>query len=80
MSQNINTIAHVQSTRQRCHRNGDSTTHTLSKRGGVAVEYQGRKRPKTTNVLYLTDRQGLPLMAMSKPMAGNHNDLSDIEM
>merc|ERR1712146_718372 len=34
---------------------------------------------KTTNALYLTDRQGLPL-AMSEPVAGNHNDLYDIEV
>lgn len=54
-------------------------SHTTSKRGGEAVEYQGRKRTKTTNALYLTDRQGLPL-AMSEPMAGNHNDLYDIEV
>lgn len=48
-------------------------------RGGKAVEYQGRKRRKTTNALYLTDRQGIPL-AMSEPVAGNHNDLYDIEV
>ena len=42
-------------------------------------EYQGRKKRKTTNALYLTDRQGLPL-AMSEPVAGNYNDLHDIEV
>ncbi len=51
--------------------------HTPAKRGGTAVEYQGRKKARTTNSLYLTDRQGLPL-AMSGPVAGNHNDLFDI--
>jgi len=54
-------------------------SHTPAKRGGENVEYQGRKKSKTTNSLYLTDRQGLPL-AMSEPMAGNHNDLHDIEV
>jgi transposase len=54
-------------------------SHTPAKRGGENVEYQGRKRTKTTNSLYLTDRQGLPL-AMSEPVAGNHNDLYDIEV
>lgn len=54
-------------------------SHTPAKRGGENVEYQGRKKTKTTNSLYLTDRQGLPL-AMSEPMAGNHNDLYDIEV
>lgn len=54
-------------------------SHTTALRGGGAVEYQGRKKRKTTNALYLTDRQGLPL-AMSEPVAGNHNDLFDIEV
>ena len=54
-------------------------SHTPSIRGGQEVEYQGRKKRKTTNALYLTDRQGLPL-AMSEPISGNHNDLHDIEV
>lgn len=54
-------------------------SHTPCKRGGEAVQYQGRKRMKTTNALYLTDRQGLPL-AMSEPVAGNRNDLYEIEV
>ena len=54
-------------------------SHTPAIRGGEQVEYQGRKRRRTTNALYLTDRQGLPL-AMSEPVAGNHNDLYDIEV
>lgn len=47
-------------------------SHTPCKRGGEAVQYQGR-------TLYLTDRQGLPL-AMSEPVAGNRNDLYEIEV
>jgi len=54
-------------------------SHTPAIRGGQEVEYQGRKKRKTTNALYLTDRQGLPL-AMSEPVAGNHNDLYNIEV
>jgi transposase len=54
-------------------------SHTPAIRGGIGVDYQGRKKRKTTNTLYLTDRQGLPL-AMSEPVAGNHNDLHDIEV
>lgn len=54
-------------------------SHTPAIRGGEQVEYQGRKKRKTTNALYLTDRQGLPL-AMSEPISGNHNDLYDIEV
>ncbi|CAA7387190.1 hypothetical protein CHRY9393_01498 [Chryseobacterium fistulae] len=47
-------------------------------RGGEAFGYQGRKKRKTTNAIYLTDRNGLPL-AMSIPVYGNHNDLFNIE-
>lgn len=53
-------------------------SHTTALRGGEAVAYQGRKKRKTTNSLYLSERQGLPL-AMSTPVAGNHNDLYEIE-
>lgn len=53
-------------------------SHTPAKRGGEAVCYQGRKKAKTTNALFLTDKKGLPL-AMSVPVAGNHNDLFKIE-
>ncbi len=54
-------------------------SHTTALRGGEAVGYQGRKKRKTTNALYLSDRNGLPL-AMSKPVCGNHNDLFNIEI
>lgn len=53
-------------------------SHTPTKRGGQQVGYQGRKKSKTTNALFLTDKNGLPI-AMSEPIAGNHNDLFDIE-
>lgn len=43
------------------------------------AEYQDKKKRKTTNTLYLSDRQGLPL-AISNPIAGNHNDLYNIEV
>ncbi len=48
-------------------------THTPTKRGGEAVGYQGRKKCKTSNMLILTDSNGIPL-ACSDPVAGNHND------
>jgi transposase len=48
-------------------------SHTPTKRGGEAVAYQGRKKCKTSNMLILTDSQGLPL-ACSEPVSGNHND------
>ena len=53
-------------------------SHSLAKRGGEAVAYQGRKKAKTTNILLLTDRNGL-VVACSKPVAGNHNDLFEIK-
>lgn len=53
-------------------------SHATALRGGEEVAYQGRKKRKTTNSLYLSDRQGLPL-ALSSPVAGNHNDLYAIE-
>lgn len=52
-------------------------THTPTKRGGEAVAYQGRKKSKTSNMLILTDNQGIPL-ACSDPIAGNHNDAFEL--
>ena len=53
-------------------------SHTPAKRGGEAVVYQNRKKSKITNVLFLTDKNGLPL-AMSEPIDGNHNDLFRVD-
>ena len=53
-------------------------SHTPAMRGGEECGYQGRKKRKTTNALYMTDRQGLPIM-MSAPKSGEHNDVHDIE-
>lgn len=53
-------------------------SHTPAKRGGEQVGYQGRKKSKTTNMLFLTDKQGIPL-ACGSPVSGNHNDLFEIE-
>lgn len=52
-------------------------SHTIAKRGGEAVAYQGRKKHKTTNLLLLTDANGIPI-ACSMPIAGNHNDVFQI--
>jgi len=52
-------------------------THTPTKRGGVAVGYQGRKKSKTSNMLIITDSKGIPL-SCSNPIAGNHNDAHDL--
>ena len=53
-------------------------SHTPAKRGGEAVAYQHRKKAKTTNALFLTDKKGIPLV-MSEPIEGNHHDLFQIE-
>ena len=37
-------------------------THTPSKRGGEAVDYQGRKKCKTSNMLIITDSRGIPVV------------------
>lgn len=47
-------------------------------RGGKEVGYPGRKKHKTTNALYLTDKQGF-VLAISTPVSGNHTDLFNIE-
>jgi len=52
-------------------------THTPTKRGGEAVAYQGRKKSKTSNMLIITDSQGIPL-ACSQAIAGNHNDAFEL--
>lgn len=53
-------------------------THTPAKRGGEAVGYQGRKKCKTSNMLILSDNQGIPL-ACSDAVSGNHNDAYELE-
>lgn len=53
-------------------------SHTPVKRGGSAVGYQGRKSAKTSNMIFLTDKQGIPL-GCSEPISGHHNDLFEIE-
>jgi transposase len=54
-------------------------SHTPAIRGGEEAGYQGRKKRRTTNAHYLTDRQGL-VLALSGPVSGNHNDLYNIEV
>lgn len=48
-------------------------THTPAKRGGESVGYQGRKKCKTSNMLILTDKQGVPI-GWTNPISGNHHD------
>ena len=52
-------------------------SHTPALRGGEQVAYQGRKKKKTTNTHFLTEKQGIPV-AKSESISGNHNDLYQI--
>ncbi len=53
-------------------------SHTPVKRGGTMVGYQGRKKSKTSNLLFIVDNKGLPLTC-SQVIAGNHNDAFELE-
>lgn len=53
-------------------------SQTPSKKQGEHIGYQGRKKSRTTNALFLSDKDGQPL-ALATPQAGNHNDLYDIQ-
>lgn len=48
-------------------------TQTIAKRGGECVGYQQRKRATTSNLLILTDGQGLPL-SFGLIQSGSHHD------
>jgi transposase len=52
-------------------------SHTPAKGGGENIGYQTRKAAKTTNALFLVDKQGQPV-AMATPQRGNHHDLYQI--
>jgi len=53
-------------------------THTIAKKGGEAVGYQGRKRAKTSNILPITDKFG-NIIGFLPLTAGNHNDAYDLK-
>lgn len=53
-------------------------SQTSCKKQGEHIGYQGRKKSRTTNALFLCDKEGQPL-AMATPQAGNHNDLYNIQ-
>jgi transposase len=54
-------------------------SQTPCKKQGEHIGYQSRKAAKTTNALFLCDKEGQPL-AMATPQAGNHNDVFDIQV
>jgi transposase len=53
-------------------------SHTLAKKGGEAIGYQGRKAANTTNSLFLADNQGI-MLAIATPQEGQHHDLYQIQ-
>lgn len=53
-------------------------SHSIAKKGGDAVAYQGRKKAKTTNILPITDAQGF-ILASTGLIAGNHNDAYNLK-
>jgi len=48
-------------------------THTIAKKGGEKVAYQGRKKAKTSNILPVTDKVG-NILGFLPLTSGNHND------
>jgi len=48
-------------------------SHTIAKKGGQSVSYQGRKRAKTSNILPITDANGF-VVASTGIVSGHHND------
>ncbi len=52
-------------------------SHTIAKKGGEKVGYQGRKKSKTSNMIFLSDNSG-NMLSFSDVYAGNHNDLYNI--
>jgi transposase len=53
-------------------------SHTIAKKGGESVAYQGRKKAKTSNILPLTDKKGY-VIASTTIVAGNHNDAFELK-
>jgi transposase len=53
-------------------------SHTLAKKGGESVAYQGRKKGKTSNILPIMDAKGY-VVASTGIIAGNHNDAYELK-
>jgi hypothetical protein len=53
-------------------------THTLAKKAGESVVYQGRKKAKTCNLLPLTEACGF-IIAICQLLPGNHNDTFNLK-
>lgn len=53
-------------------------THTLAKKGGQSVAYQGRKKAKTSNILPFGEGQGY-IIGSTGIIGGNHNDAFELK-
>jgi len=53
-------------------------SHSVAKKGGESVAYQGRKKAKTSNILPLTDAKGY-FIGLTQLLAGNHNDAFELK-
>ena len=53
-------------------------SHTIAKKGGQSVVYQGRKKAKTCNILPILDGHGF-IIATTGIVAGNHNDAFNLK-
>jgi len=54
-------------------------SHTVAKKGGEAVAYQGRKRAKTSNILPIADGHGY-IVSTTDIVAGGHNDAYNLKV
>jgi transposase len=53
-------------------------SHTIAKKGGQSVVYQGRKKAKTCNILPVSDGNGF-IIAATGIVAGHHNDAFNLK-
>lgn len=53
-------------------------SHTIAKKGGESVVYQGRKKAKTSNILPIFDKKGY-VLASTDILAGKHNDAFNLK-
>ncbi len=53
-------------------------SHSIAKKGGESVAYQGRKKAKTSNILPIFDKIGY-VLASTGILAGNHNDAFNLK-
>jgi transposase len=53
-------------------------SHSVAKKGGESVAYQGRKKAKTSNILPLSDAKG-HIIGLSQVLAANHNDAYNLK-